>query len=277
MKTSTVAAVVILVAIIAFGAGWFLKTAPTPPPTTTPPPTPSFLQQVKDKGELVVGTSADWPPYEYVSELTGEITGFDVEFVEEIADRMGVTVVWEDMDFDALIAACTTGRVDMIAAATELLDDRMAELDYTLSYYTPRTAFVLGPGSTLVISSLEDIGAQGLKVGLQTGTTQEFDVDDAVSAGTILEGNVLKYPKADVLFMDLLGGAIDVAFVDEPPALQYTTQYGMVIAFTRPAYPNVFYFPKGADEFRDEVNWIMSQIEQEGVLDQLIAKWFIGG
>jgi hypothetical protein len=64
----------------------------------------SVLEKIQDANKVVVGTSADYPPYEYIDE-TGKMTGFDIELMEEIANRMGVAIEWQDMPFDSLIAA----------------------------------------------------------------------------------------------------------------------------------------------------------------------------
>lgn len=72
----------------------------------------SVLDKIKTSGKVVVGTSADYAPYEFVDDA-GKITGFDVELMEEIAKRMGVELVWTDMPFDSLIAAVQEGKIDM--------------------------------------------------------------------------------------------------------------------------------------------------------------------
>ena len=89
----------------------------------------SVLDKIKTSGKVVVGTSADYAPYEFVDDA-GKITGFDVELMEEIAKRMGVELVWTDMPFDSLIAAVQEGKIDMSISCFNYSEERDAQVPH---------------------------------------------------------------------------------------------------------------------------------------------------
>ena len=90
--------------------------------------TSSVLDKIKTSGKVVVGTSADYAPYEYVDEA-GKFTGFDIELMTEIARRMGVELVWTDMPFDSLIAAVQEGKIDMSISCFNYTEERDAQVE----------------------------------------------------------------------------------------------------------------------------------------------------
>ena len=102
----------------------------------------SVLDKIEKEGKVVVGTSADYPPYEFVDEA-GNYAGFDVELMTEIAKRMGVTLQWTDMPFDSLIAAVQEGKIDMSIACFNYSEEREEEVDFSDAYYTSEDAFVV--------------------------------------------------------------------------------------------------------------------------------------
>ena len=112
----------ILGLVVALGVGllggWFI-----PSPITTPEGA-SLLSQIKTRGTIKVGTSADYPPFENYNVTLDLIEGFDIDVTEMIGDAIGVTVEWSDIPFDNLIGACLSGEIDMIAAAMNYNEER---------------------------------------------------------------------------------------------------------------------------------------------------------
>ena len=91
------------------------------------------LQEIKDKGKLVMGTSADYPPYEWhlIKDGKDEIIGFDIDIAQAIADELGVELEVKDMAFDGLIPALSTGKIDMIIAGMNATEERKQSVDFT--------------------------------------------------------------------------------------------------------------------------------------------------
>ncbi len=102
----------------------------------------SHLEAIKAAGVIKVGTSADYPPFEYV-DASGNKAGFDIDLMEEIAKRMGVKVEWVDMPFDSLIAAVQEGKIDMSISAFNYTEERDQTVDFTEAYYTSEDSFMV--------------------------------------------------------------------------------------------------------------------------------------
>ena len=123
--------------------------------------------------KLVLGTSADYPPFEFHVLQDGEdkIVGIDVFLAEQIAEDMGAELEISDMDFDMLLNLMNKGDVDMVIAAMELKDDRAAAADYSDPYYTDEAPLIVVRKADLdQYKTLEDF--TGKTVGAQTGTTK---------------------------------------------------------------------------------------------------------
>ena len=93
----------------------------------------STLEKVKESKKLVIGTSADYPPYEFHKEINGkdEIVGFDVEIAKEIAKDLGVELEIKDMSFDGLLPALKTGTIDMALASMNPSEERKESVDFS--------------------------------------------------------------------------------------------------------------------------------------------------
>jgi len=239
-------------------------------------PTKSFWDQIKEKGKIVVGTSADYPPYEYVNATTQKIEGFDIDFVNAIAEELGLTVEWKDMSFDALWGALESGTIDMIVAGSVLTDERADRFEYSIPYYTPTQALLVHSDSDITIEDLSDIGELGIAVGVQSATTEDELLTELVKAGKMSESQIHRYDKADVIVQDVANGRIDAGFIDKPPAEVFAKTYPIKIIFEVPAEPCVVFMPKGAIDFRNEVNKAIVHLLKDGTIARLMERWFAG-
>lgn len=240
-------------------------------------PTESYWDKLVSKGKIVVGTSTDYPPYEFVNTTTQKIEGFDIDFVNAIGQKLGLEIEWKDMSFDALWGALESGTIDMIAAATFLTEDRANKYEYSIYYYLPTQALFVHADSNIVIEHIWDIGELGITVGVQSATTEDEILQEQINAGNISENQVKRYDRADVIVQDVVNGAIDAGFIDKPPAEIFAKTYPIKIIFEVPGEPCVLYMPKGAIDFRNRVNAAIVELMKEGVLSSLIEKWFAGG
>ena len=217
-------------------------------------------------GTIKVGTNSGWPPFEMVNTTTGELEGFDIDLAELCADYLGVTVTWIDMDFDALIGACETGTIDMIASATFITAARCEVLEPLCWYIRTNEVVVTLMDSTLEIDSLDDL--VGYDVGVQTGTTEDEGLSD-------IDGVILhRYPVVETMFQDLDSGVLDAVFVDEPIVGLYGEIYSLKIIFTNPAPPTAFYIRYGNPKLSGALNSAIAEAFADGSLDALIEKWF---
>ena len=94
----------------------------------------SFAGCVEDENKIIIGTSADFPPFEYIND-NGTIVGFDVEMTTKILEAAGYTVEVKDISFDSLIPSLENGKIDVIAAAMTITEDREEQIDFSDPYY----------------------------------------------------------------------------------------------------------------------------------------------
>lgn len=243
--------------VVGFGIGFLA------PALTTPA---DDYDVIIARGDIVVGTNTPWPPFEMVNTVTNELEGFDIDLAEMVADYLGVTVTWIDMDFDALIAACQTGTIDMIASATFITAERCAVLQPLTWYIRTNEVIVVTGDSTLEIDELADLA--GMDVGAQTGTTE----DEELSAIPAI--NLHRYPLVETMFQDLESGTLDAIYVDEPIVALYSTVYDIKIIFTLTAPPTAFYIRYGSPRLSGAINSAIAEGFEDGTVDALIAQWF---
>ena len=235
----------------------------------------TVLGKIQVANKVVVGTSADYPPYEYIDE-TGTMTGFDIELMEEIAKRMGVAVEWQDMPFDSLIAAVQEGKIDMSISCFNYSEERDQLVDFSDPYYTSQDAFIVTDGFTGTFIDPED--AANFKVGVQSGTVQdEWLTAELVDAGLMSEANLSRYERVDQAALDLQVGRIDILMADDVPAQAIVSQYdGLNIVYQGMLYtgPINIVLPDGAADLQAEVNRIIAELQAEGFIDALAVKYF---
>mgnify|MGYP001422058477 CR=1 FL=1 len=176
------------------------------------------LEQIKAAGVLVVGTSPDYPPYEFV--IAGEngqmeYKGIDISIAEEIAKDLGVELKIEAVDFDGLDSALQMGTIDMILAAYNPDDKRAEVMDFSDTYYIDEVVALV---TAETADSYTDLATSfdGKKVGVQLGTTLETDY---FPQATGAEKVALK--KVTQLVSELKAGALDAIFVEKPIAEFY--------------------------------------------------------
>ncbi len=235
----------------------------------------SHLDAIKKAGVIKVGTSADYPPFEFV-DANGNKTGFDIELMEEIAKRMEVKVEWVDMPFDSLIAGVQEGKIDLSISAFNYSEERDQVVDFSEAYYTSEDAFTVAEAFTGTIAAPEnDIAA--LKVGVQTGTTQDTWLTDLVSAGKLPEGNLFHYDRVDQAMLDLQSGRIDVMMSDYIPAKALAEQLGglkIIYKGVLSSGPMNIVIPDADKELAQAINEILQQLQAEGFIDALAVKYF---
>jgi ABC-type amino acid transport substrate-binding protein len=235
---------------------------------------PSFIAPVDDydvimnRGTIIVGTNTNWPPFEMYNTTTDTLEGFDIDLANLVADYLGVTTEWIDMDFDNLVGACQAGTIDMIASATFITAARLDVLQSLTWYIRTNEVVVTKANSTLSITSLEDL--VGENVGVQTGTVE----DEELSAITGMEATLTRYPVVETMFAALDAGTLDAIYVDEPIVGLYSATYSVKIIFTVTAPPTAFYIRYGSDRLAAACNAAIAEGFADGTVDALIAKWF---
>ncbi|KGH82419.1 amino acid ABC transporter substrate-binding protein [Oenococcus oeni] len=132
-----------------------------------------LYSKIKAQGKLIVGTSADFPPYEFLISKDGKQTpvGADMSLAKKIAKNLGVKLQIKNMSFDSLLVAQKAGKVDILIAGMGSTPERKKEVDFSVPYYTAKETLVIRSNEAKKIKSYKNLA--GLKVGVQTAARQK--------------------------------------------------------------------------------------------------------
>ncbi|MBD2868199.1 ABC transporter substrate-binding protein/permease [Paenibacillus arenilitoris] len=224
-----------------------------------------------EKKKLVMGTSPDYPPYENVdAKNNGEIVGMDIDIAKYITGRLGYELEIASMDFNGLIAALQTGRVDFVMSAMSATDERRQNVDFSDIYYVARNTIVSKKDAPL--ATLESLS--GKRVGAQLGSTQDL------FAETIEGAELKKLNKIPDLIQELNSGRIDAAIVEDAVAIEMTSANpGLVMNFLPAESDENGYaiaFPKNSPIVGD-FNGILAEMNENGKMDDIVQTWFPDG
>ncbi|MFZ2437505.1 MAG: transporter substrate-binding domain-containing protein, partial [Trichococcus flocculiformis] len=214
------------------------------------------LQEIKDSGKLVMGTSADYPPYEWhlIKDGKDEIIGFDIDIAQAIADELGVELEVKDMDFDGLIPALTTGKIDIIIAGMNATEERKQSVDFTDVYYTQTDIVVIRKEDADKFTSEDSL--KTAKLATQKATVQETYLLEAFP-----DAEIQSVPKWNTAIMSLTTGKVDAVMMVDTVAKQFIAQNDdlMVANFDINSTPNAaaIAVAKNGGEFLETVNNIV--------------------
>ena len=242
--------------------------------TPTPPAQPADdWANAKKTGRILVGTAADYPPFEFYSS-NYQLDGFDIALMKEIGKRMGVGVVFIDNAFDGLFDALRLNRVDASIAAISVTPDRQQFVDFSNLYYIGEDAALAGKSFQGDVTSPTDLAKQ--KVGVQRGTTyQHWAQDNLVDKGLITQTDLVAYQDVNAMVRDLGNGTIDVALMGLLPAQQFTANPDLRIAgqnFNRQKFGIA---TRTGSTLIDPINEALLKVQADGTYARL-AKQYLG-
>lgn len=215
-------------------------------------------------GTLVMATNAEFEPWEYHD---GDlIVGIDVEIAQAIGEKLGMNVEIEDMAFDSIIPAVTSGKADFGAAGMTVTEERLQSVDFTDTYAEASQVIIVKEGSDITGSD----GLVGKKVGVQLGTT-----GDLLSTDLVGDENVERYNKGFEAVQALLQDKIDAVVIDGAPAKAFVSQSeGLVIldeALSQEEY--AIAVKKGNTELLDKINAALVELKEDGTIDEIVNKY----
>jgi polar amino acid transport system substrate-binding protein len=245
-------------------------------PEAAAAPAAGYLDEIKARGTLIVGTSADYPPYESVDEA-GAFIGFDMDLIREIGTRMGLQVEIKDMAFDALVAAVQEKKVDAVIAAMQYSPERDEKVDFSIPYHFQKDAFIVAGDSAIEMAGPMD--AAGLSIGVQTGTLQEqWVMDNLVTPGLMTEDQLFRYERVDQGALDVSAGRVDILFINADPAKELADKVGLKLALVTSdtvVGGQSIAIPDGELGFKAELDTIITALQNEGVIEGLQQTWNI--
>lgn len=225
------------------------------------------------KDKYIVGTSADWPPFEWVDK-EGNIVGFDMDIMRMIAHLSGYEIEIKDLPYDSLLPALKAGKIDILAAETNITPERAEQADFSDPYWMADQGVLVAEDSKL---SMANVFTGGNKIGAQTGTTQAKWLEDMVKAGTDIKFKA--YETNDLVLMDLKAGRVQAFLGDTPAARIFEKTWPVkLIGIVVPDNPEVgFIVQKGDPEkILPKLNQGIKKLQEMGVWD-VITNAYVSG
>ena len=224
------------------------------------------------EGVLVMATNAEFPPYEYVE--GGEYAGIDVEIAGKIAEKLGLTLEIKDVEFGSIIGGVQSGKFDIGMAGMTVTEERLKSENFSTTYATGVQVVIVAEGSA--ITSLDDLKGDGsMKFGVQQDTTGDIYASFSVEDGGYGEDNVVRYKTGADAVQALKTGKVDAVIIDNEPAKAFVAaNEGLKILDTEWAVEDyAIAIAKGNTELLTAVNNALAELEADGTIDAIIAKY----
>ena len=217
-----------------------------------------------EAGKLTMATNATFPPYEMTTDA-GEFEGIDIEAAQAIADKLGLELQIDDMDFDAALLSVQQGKADIAMAGITVTDERMAVMSFSDSYATGIQSIIVPNGSD--IASPDDLA--GKKIGTQRGTTGYIYCTDDFG-----EDAVVAYDSGLTAVQALNNGQVDAVVIDNAPAKEYVAANpGLKVLETSYAEEDYAIGMAKGSSLEDAVNAVLEELKADGTLQSIVDKY----
>ena len=217
-----------------------------------------------EAGKLTMATNATFPPYEMTTD-SGEIEGIDIDTAKAIAEKLGLELQVDDMEFDAALLSVQQGKADMVMAGVTVTDERKAVMDFSDSYATGIQSIIVPNGSD--IASPDDLA--GKKIGTQRGTTGYIYCSDDFG-----DDAVVAYDDGLTAVQALKNGQVDAVVIDNAPATEYVAANpGLVILDTSYAEEDYAIGMAKGSALEDAVNAALEELKADGTLQSIVDKY----
>ena len=273
VSKSLMAVSLVIIAVVAFVAGLFSAPYVFPPAEEEDP----VWARVLETGKIVVGSSPDWPPYEFYDEQ-GNWAGFEVELMEMVAERLNLTVEWREMGFETIIPEVRDMTIDLGVSGFSVTPERLDVVQFTMPHSITEGQIIMLESrrnelGITEIHSIEELADLGIQVGVQVGTTQHDELAE-------------KAPDCVVVFDDYVlalqamkDGSIDAVYAETPVTSWWILQAEqageepIVVIYRRSYYPVAWVANKEADTLVAKINGALAGLFADGKVDELKAKW----
>ncbi|HZJ83338.1 MAG TPA: transporter substrate-binding domain-containing protein [Clostridia bacterium] len=228
----------------------------------------NIIEKIQNNKKVIWGTNAAFAPFEMRE--GDDIIGIDADIAAKIAEKLGVELVSEDMEFDSLMAALQSGKIDFIAAGFTVKPDREKQVLFTDNYFKAVQVIMIQETNT-EIETTEDL--KGKKIGVQNGTSGDFVADD------IEDSEVVRYNNGIEAAMDLKNGNIDAVIIDNLPAqMLVDSNPGLIILEDKPDDDEEYALAvrKEDTDLQKLINEVLKEMIDSGEIDQLVNKYSIG-
>lgn len=229
------------------------------------------VAKIKEKGELVMATSPDYPPYEFKIMENGKekIVGFDINIAEEIAKDMGVNLRVLELDFNGLLVSLNADKADMVMAGMTPDEERIKAVDFSEIYYLAEQGIMVSAENKNNLNTLESFA--GKKIGVQKGSVQE-----KIALEQLPNSKVVSLVKLPNIILELKSGNIDAAIVELPVAEGYVKQYPELVLSDAKVIDetggSAIAIKKGNQDLVDQINSTIKRLQDEGLIDKYVIE-----
>lgn len=227
------------------------------------------MQKIKESGKIVVGTASGYPPYEFIDASKGDKTviGIDMEIAQALADKLGVKLEVQDMNFQSLLSSLTSGKVDIAIAGINPTDERRKTMDFSDDYLPTEQMVLIRKADADKYKSLEDF--YGKTIGVQKSTTQE-----ALTKNEIKDAQIVGLAHVPEAVLELKHGKVDGVVVEGICGKQYLIynddlMFAEGIHFKNGTKNSAAALQKGNEDLLKVVNEVLKENTDNGNL----KKW----
>ena len=240
-----------------------------PAETTTPADTAAPAETAADfstvtAGKLTMSTNAAFPPYESTDD-SGNFVGIDIEIAQAIADKLGLELQIDDMDFDAALLAAQNSKSDIVMAGVTVNEERLAVMNFSESYSTGVQSVIVKEGSDVTLDNLGDY-----MIGTQRGTTGNIYCSDDYG-----DDHVIAYDNGITAVQALVNGQVDAVVIDNAPAQSLVAaNAGLTILDTEYAVEDyAIGMAKSNTALLDAVNGALAELKADGTVQSIVDKY----
>lgn len=227
------------------------------------------MQKIKESGKIVVGTASGYPPYEFIDASKGDKTviGIDMEIAQALADKLGVKLEVQDMNFQSLLSSLTSGKVDIAISGINPTDERRKTMDFSDDYLPTEQMVLIRKADADKYKSLEDL--YGKTIGVQKSTTQE-----TLTKNEIKDAQIVGLAHVPEAVLELKHGKVDGVVVEGICGKQYLIynddlMFAEGIHFKNGTKNSAAALQKGNEDLLKVVNEVLKENTDNGNL----KKW----
>ena len=222
-----------------------------------------------EEGKLIMSTNAAFPPYEMVAD-DGSFEGIDVEVAGAIAQKLGLELVIDDMDFDAALLAVQQGKSDMVMAGVTVTEDRQMVMNFSDSYATGVQVVIVKEGSDVTMDNLGE-----KMIGCQRGTTGYIYASDSPENGGYGEDHVTAFDNGASAVQALINGQVDCVIIDSAPAAEFVAANAGLTILEGTWVEEFYAIGMGKDNtaLLDAVNEALAELTADGTLQAIVDKY----
>jgi len=228
------------------------------------------LEKVLEDGYLIMGLDDTFAPMGF-RDTDGEITGFDVELGQAVAEKLGVELRLQPIEWDSKVLELNAGNIDMIWNGLSITDERLLQMSFSDPYLNNRQIVLVQ--NDMTISEVSDL--VGLKVGVQIDSSGQSVLQDNAVYATI--GEMVQFNSFNDALLDLDSGRIDAIVIDEIMARYVVSQNTYSVVVTDVSLGDDVYgvgFRLEDTVLRDRIDAILDELYDEGIVSQISIKWF---